>query len=237
MEFAKISTIGQVYTVYSRKYDEDLPQPFSEPAVLLSPSLSADFAVSGIKNAKTTTADPYTSAICSAAYLNMKSGLPLSEITFETESGNVEIFNTGVGQYLITLNKCKHLSEKTMHVGGSDIEFSDVLCGSVCRIAFVNEDAVVRPELARILTLASDRIPSAVVFATAPNSCGEISRLRSYFEHSAAPPSRAAICAVAAYAAYICGTSRFSTVRFPSGVIADTSFSSVTLHVSAQVTE
>lgn len=237
MDFAKISTMGQDYALYSQKYGESSNIDFSKPGALLYPSITADFAVSGIKNGTVTTADSYTSAICAAAYLLEKRGLPLSEISFETANGNIEIFNTGVGEYLLKLNKCKLLYTKSTCIEGTAVDFCDVLCSALCRVAFVPPDAVVRPELARVLTVSSDRMPSAVVFAAAPNEVGEIPKIRSYSAHSAAPPSRAAICAATAYAAYISGLSKSGLVSFPSGARAVTGFSSVELHAAAHVVE
>ena len=106
--------------------DEIINRYIEENLVFILPSIEEDFKIAAFKNKKPLI-EYYSSAICAAHYLIEKMGLPLSEITFETPNGKIEIFNTGACKFTASIDRCKFLFAKEEEFQGCYIECVDVL--------------------------------------------------------------------------------------------------------------
>ncbi len=101
-------------------------------AVILLPSIEADFYIEVYSKRKDLITDNYAAAISAAAFLVLKRGLPLSEIRFETSTDFVDVFYTDNGMFSVPIQKCKELCTKTTEFFGCETEYTDVsLCDTV----------------------------------------------------------------------------------------------------------
>ncbi len=167
-----------------------------EYAVFLSPSMDADYYIEAYSKKKKTLSDHYAAAVSAAAFLVLKRGLPLSEISFETASGFIDVFCTGSGLFTVSIQKCKHLYTKTLDVMGCDIRYIDILAGNPCRVIntknIENFDVSCLP---RFVT-ADENFPAAVVLSS--NNGGEVD-IVAYTDFNFSAPPRLSLFAAAAY--------------------------------------
>lgn len=150
---------GVLQTEFLSKYD-------FEYAVIISPSVEADFHISTYSKGENIILDNYAAAISAAAFLVLKRGLPLSEISFETPSGIVNIFCTGDSMFKVLITECKELCTKSTEILGCEIEYTDVLLwGTVRVVKAKNIEAFDVSALPGFL-LAGGKLPDSVALSS-----------------------------------------------------------------------
>ena len=135
-------------------------------AVVLSPSIEADFYINTYSKRKDLMMDNYAAAISAAAFLTLERGLPLSEFSFETPFQKIDVFYTGNGIFNISIQKCKELYTKTTEISGCEIDYTDIsLCGTV---RVVKTKDIERFDLSALpgFLLAGKRIPDSVILTS-----------------------------------------------------------------------
>ena len=133
MKPEKISVMDEAFFLYSLTGDEGYDE-VRDGAVILLPSLSADFLVRTANKCGVLPTDYYAAAVSAAAFLIMRRGLPLSEIFFETPHGNLEICCTGRGFFTLTVPKCKLLSRGSQEIMGCEVPVAEVITGAKYKV-------------------------------------------------------------------------------------------------------
>lgn len=156
------SSLSESIETVKRKYKED-------NLVFILPSLKEDFKIEAYKGEKTQI-EYISSSICAACFLIESQGLPLSEISFESPNGKIQIIRTGAGLYELALNKCKQLFTKTIELCGCDIEYSEIILLSRVRVCLVKDsDFFSSDVMAELFKIAE---PCVVLAITHPfNGC------------------------------------------------------------------
>ena len=218
----EISILDESYLLFSLPNDSKIPEcaRIGERCVFLLPSVSADFRITGCGKGGKPFFDYYSAAVCAAAYLTVKCGLPLTEINFETPNENLEIFCTGSGSFSVKINKCKLLFSNHIEICGCVPDVFEVDTGGAFRVASVPSDAKFSESLAPRLAGAALPLPQAVILSTLRDN--ELS-IKAYADYNPTPPSTLLCYAAAAYKEGR-GTSRLS---LGNGAAATVGFSSV----------
>ncbi len=178
--------------------------------LILTPSLTADFSISAHPVFKNGLSEHYAAALCAAAFLIFKRGLPLDSILFETPDENIEVFNTGTASIAVKLEKCKLLTTNSTQILGSDVKYTDVDMKFMLRTAPIPSVASATQELAAHYLLASEPLPAAVVFY---ENTGNTIKTACFSSHAKYKPS-----ALAAFAAAACAVSHGEAVSSADGV-------------------
>lgn len=238
MNYTKIRVLGDEMHLFSLKDDKEW-QGNTSRAVLLLPSLTADFKISTDKE----NSDCYAAALSAAAFLIEKRGLPLSDILFETPHGNIQVFNTGKGEFSFTINKCKLLCANSAFVKGCDVEFFDVFVGSACRVIYTKDTELFSLDSLPSFVTVGERIPDAVVLLgehkkysakeSPVQNEGFSYKAEAYTEHARASLSTPLIYAAAAYSEYIRKGKR--EISFSDESRCSINYSSVTLYVKPKI--
>ena len=150
---------GVLQTEFLNKYD-------FEYAVIISPSVEADFHISTYSKGKRLIIDNYAAAISAAAFLVLKRGLPLSEISFETPSGIVNIFCTGDSMFKVLITECKELCTKSKEILGCEIEYTDVLLWDTVRVVKAKNIEAFDVSALPVFLLAGGKLPDSVVLSS-----------------------------------------------------------------------
>ena len=218
----EISVLDESYLFFSLSLDGDASEyvHIGERCVFLLPSVIADFRVTGYEKNGKPLYDYYSAAVCAAAYLIRKRGLPLSEITFETPKGILEIFCTGSGSLSLKINKCKLLLSNHIEICGCVPNAFDADLGGVFRVVSIPFDAEIGKALAPRLVSAALPLPEAVILSTLRDNGLFI---KVYSDHNPTPPSKLLCCAAAAFTTGR-GGAEFS---LENGSMAMVSFSTV----------
>ncbi len=135
-------------------------------AVILSPSTEADFYIKTYSRRKDLIIDNYAAAISAAAFLVLKRGLPLSEISFETNSGFIDVFCTGNGLFGVKIQKCKQLFTKSAELLGCDIEYTDVLLSGAVRVVKTKNMETFDISSLSCFLFAGEKLPDSVALSS-----------------------------------------------------------------------
>lgn len=198
----EISVLGEDFLFFSltSESEADAALKFSKRSAILLPSLNADFRIAGYYEKGKPLCDYYSAALCAAVHLVKKRGLPLSDITFETPNGNLEILCTGDGIFTVSVDKCKLLLSNSIPLAGCMLDIKDVFSKSVFRVVRVGD--VLRFDKKMLPRIASSQLPmpcSVVLYS----SDGRRICVRSYADYNPAPPSSILINAAVAYSEYL----------------------------------
>ncbi len=180
--------------------------------VILLPSLDADFRVIGYEKGGKPLYDYYSAALCAAAHLTSKQGLPLSEIVFEIPTGFLKIACTGGGLFSVDVNKCKLMLPKNVEICGCEADVCDVLAQGLFRVMTVCDAARFDKKVLSRLSSAVLPLPSAVVLSSLEN---ERLSVRTYTDYNPTPPSSLLAYAAAAYRAWEEKRLSFSCAMLP----------------------
>ena len=218
----EISVLDESYLLFSLPYggNESDYARVGERCVFLVPSVNADFRITGLGKGGKPLYDYYSATVCAAAYLTVKCGLPLTEISFETPNGNLEILCTGSGSFSVKMNECKLLFSNHIEICGFVPDVAEVETGGIFRVASVPSDAKFSEALAPRLAGAAFPLPQAVILSTLRDN--ELS-IKAYADYNPTPPSTLLCYAAAAYKEGR-GTARLS---LGNGALATVGFSSV----------
>ena len=227
MKPAKISVMDEPHILYSLPC-ENSSCGLTDGAVILLPSLTADFLVKTYSDGSKRPTDYYAAAVCAAAFLVLERGLPLSEITFETPSGNISISYTGGNLFSLTIPKCKFLFTNSNEIMGCEVKSSDVLVGARYRVIHTAHGEGFDTKGLPLFLTRTGEMPDAVVHSYF--SDGEL-KYFSYADHSLKKPSSLSLFAAAAYNAHraVSQERRF----FHAESIAQVELSQVTVTVGA----
>ena len=170
MSPVRINVMGDDFLVFSLPYgnfDIDFLSGYEfDYAVVLMPSIKADFYIKTYSKRKNLIDDNYAAAISAAAFLILLRGLPLSEIRFETDFGFIDIFYTGDCLFSVLIDKCKELFTKSKNLLGCEIEYTDVFVGKRVRVVKTkNIDAFDTSALSGFL-LADEKMPDSVTLTS-----------------------------------------------------------------------
>ncbi len=198
-----VSIIDEVFAVFS--YSESrFPDDFTmlsnvDFAVILSPSDTADFKISAWDVFEKPMLEYYSSAFAAASFLIFERGLPLSEITFETPCGIIEVFDTGKGFLSLIIRNCKQLYTKVIEIAGCSAEYTDVYISFSARCVKTSAVHACAEDLGVHYLLHGNSVPSsALVYEIR----GNVISFSYYSEHSKCKISSLAAFAAAAYTAY-----------------------------------
>ena len=232
MQPTKINVMGDDFLLFSLAHGREAPCKAiscgAKAAVLLMPGIEEDFSITAYSDGGKPMCEYYAAAICAAAFLKQKRGLPLSEFTFETPGGIVEVFSTGADKYTIAVQKCKQLYIKSIDLLGCDFEYSDIR---------VNEQ-LFRTVSATDIKLFDRRILPKLVAVGASMPCSIVLSSSSkgklmtdyYTDFSSVKPTRLLINAAAAYKEYLSGHSADADFLLEDGASAcRVQYSTVTL--------
>lgn len=135
-------------------------------AVILSPSIAADFYIKVYTKTKDLIKDNYAAAISAAAFLVLERGLPLTEISFETNSGIIDVFYTDLDVFSVSILKCKELCTKTTESLGCEMNYTDVtISGTVRALESKDSESFDLSVLSDFLH-AGERFPDAVILTS-----------------------------------------------------------------------
>lgn len=170
MDPVKIRVMGDDFLIFSLVEKAERMEILNgfefEYAVFLTPSIDADYYIEAYSKKKEILSDYYAAAISAAAFLVLKRGLPLSEISFETPSGIVNIFCTGDSMFKVLITECKELCTKSTEILGCEIEYTDVLLwGTVRVVKAKNIEAFDVSALPGFL-LAGGKLPDSVALSS-----------------------------------------------------------------------
>ena len=193
-----ISVLGDVLLLFSLPHESEIKNALAkgDRCVILLPSLVADFRILGYEKCGKPLHDYYSAAVCAAMHLTERSGLPLSEISFETPQGIVEILRTGDGLFCVKVNKCKQLLSKTVEIRGCETDVLDVDVGGKIRVVPTLDVARFDKATSARLSSAALPLPSAVVLSA---RVGQRLLVRAYTDYNPTPPSSMLTFAAAAY--------------------------------------
>jgi hypothetical protein len=204
MQPAKISVMGDDFLLFSLSEGGEVPSNAAygvKAVVLLGVGTNEDFSLTAYSAENTPVCEYCSAAICAAAFLKQKRGLPLSEFTFETPNGILEIFNTGVDKYTATLPKCKRLYTKGVDLLGCDAEYSDIsVSGNLFRAVSSKDIRLFDRKILPSLLTIEGNLPSSAVLSSSKGG-----RLFSdcYTEFSTVKPTSLIVNAVSAYNEYL----------------------------------
>ena len=179
----EISVLGDRFLFFSLPSDEEIKNvvSFDKRCVILLPSLDADFKIVGYEKGGAPLCDYYSAAICAAVHLVKKRGLPLSEISFQTPKGILQILCTGGGMFGVLVNKCKLLLSKDVEICGCEPDVCDVEVHGKFRVMRLCEvDGFEKKNLKRLASVALP-LPCAVVLSSMEN--GKL-RVRTYTDYN-----------------------------------------------------
>lgn len=193
-----ISVLGDVFLLFSLPHEREIADALikGKRCVILLPSLVADFRILGYEKCGKPLHDYYSAAICAAMHLTKKSGLPLSEISFETPQGILEILCTGDGLFCVRVDKCKRLLSKTVKIRGCETDVFDIDAGEKIRVVPTSDVARFDRATSARLSSAALPLPSAVVLSS---RVGDRLSVRTYADYNPTPPSSVLTSAAAAY--------------------------------------
>lgn len=198
MRATEIEVIGDVFRVFSlSERDEKTCRDAacaSHTAVLLSPCMRGDFSVAVYHNGKSSAPDSFAAAVAAAAFLVVKRGLPLDEITFETLHGSVCVRCNKDGYFNVLIPKCKEMYTDKCELLGCETEYTDVCMPDVCRFLRSCSLEHLDMRVLKSLVACGARLP-AVTAAVAVFD-NRIS-LVAYNGNTVFPPSRLALCGAA----------------------------------------
>ena len=197
----EINVLGDSFLFFSFESEKRLDEALvlGKRCVILLPSLLADFRVIGYESNKKELYDYYSAAICAAAHLTEKRGLPLSDLSFETPNGIIEIFHTGVGLFTVNINKCKVLLSKSVELCACRLDACDVFVNGIFRVVGASSAKRFDDKLLPRLAGADFPLPCAAVVCSSER--GRIS-LKRYSDYNPTPPSSVLTYAAAAYKEY-----------------------------------
>lgn len=193
-----ISVLGDVFLLFSLPSDREIENALAkgEKCVILLPSLAADFRILGYEKCGKALHDYYSASVCAAMHLTKRSGLPLSEISFETPHGILEILCTDEGLFHVKVDKCKQLLSKTIGIRGCETDVFEVDAGGKIRVVPTSDVACFDNATSARLASAVLPLPCAVVLSS---RVGGRLLVRVYADYNQAPPSSVLTSAAAAY--------------------------------------
>ena len=194
----EISVLGDRFLFYSLPSDDEAAKvlELGVRCIILLPSLDADFRIVGCEMGGKPLCDYYSAAVCAAAHLTLKQGLPLSEIGFETPQGFLKIFCTGDGLFHVAVDKCKLLLSKSIEICGCESDVYTVLAhGMFCVMRICDVTRFDKKALRRLASVSLP-LPSAVVLTSMKNSTLSV---RTYADYNQSPPSSVLEYAAAAF--------------------------------------
>lgn len=150
---------GVLQTEFLNKYD-------FEYAVIISPSAKADYHISTYSKEKKPLTDNYAAAISAAAFLVLKGGLPLYEISFEAPSEIVNVFCTGNGFFTVLIPNCKQLYTKTIELLGCGIEYTDVSVKRGVRVVKTKSIENFDKSMLSAFLLRGENLPDSVILSS-----------------------------------------------------------------------
>lgn len=194
----EISVLDESYLLFSLPCGANVSEyaRVGERSVFLLPSVNADFRIMGFGKGGKPLYDYYSAAVCAAAYLAVKCGLPLAEINLETPNGNLEILCTGSDSFSVKINKCKLLFSNHIEICGCIPDVAEVETGGMFRVASVPFCAKFSEALAPRLAGAAFPLPQAVILSTLRDN--ELF-IKAYADYNPIPPSTILCYAAAAY--------------------------------------
>ncbi len=179
-----INIFNEEYFLFSVS-ENDAKNGYASPllgnTVILSPSLCADIRVDAYSSTNRSFCEHYAAALCAAAFIILKRGLPLGSLITETPNGNIEIFNTGRGVFSVNIIKCKVLYTKTVEIMGCDLSFYDVDLGFPVRAIPTSSLDGFDVNAIPLCLLFGNRLPCAVVVY---EMVGDVVKFRRFDTHS-----------------------------------------------------
>ena len=204
-----IGLMNELFMLYSLSAVPDSVEEFiagnnTANTVFLTPGTDADFSVRAYNRSACLFKEHYAAALVAAAFLVSKRGLPLSEITFETPSGNIDIFNTGGGVYVAVIKKRKQSCTKSTDILGCGVESTDVFFDFCVRCAHVGSLDNVDEEAFSLYLSVGNSVPADVVIYELSEDLLKIKRVPKYLKH---PISNITAFAAASCSAFCRGES------------------------------
>ena len=138
-------------------------------SIFLMPGNSADFMLAAFCANKEEAAEYYTSALCAAAFLITKRGLPLSELVFETPEGEIEIFHTDTDKFSVKIPKCKQMLSFSTELFGSDIKGRDLVVKKRFRALHADDISVFSDDVLKRLVILDEPLPCGVLVSSSSN--------------------------------------------------------------------
>ncbi|MBO7304864.1 MAG: hypothetical protein J6V09_06550 [Clostridia bacterium] len=198
MKPEQIGIMDEKHLLYSLR-GEEKELPSADGAVILLPSLTADFYVTSSPSGRRECADYYTAAVCAAAFLTLKRGLPLAEITFDTPDGSIEIFCTGGGLFTFNIPKCRLLSTESREIMGCEVKSADVFVKNRYRVIHTATDEGFDGKVLPTFLTEAHPMPTAVVHSYFGDGNLNFS---AYCGQAVKKPTPLSLFAAAAYNAY-----------------------------------
>lgn len=198
MRATEIEVLGDVFCVFSLSERDEKPccdaACASHTAVLLSPCMRGDFSVAVYRNGKSSAPDSLAAAVAAAAFLVVRRGLPLDEITLETLHGSVCVRCNKDGYFGIFIPKCKEIYTDKCELFGCETEYTDVCMPDVCRFLHACSLEQFDMRVLKGLVTCGTRLPAVTAAVTVSDN--RIS-LVAYNGNTVFPPSRLALCGAA----------------------------------------
>ncbi len=228
MQPYRIKILDDDFLVFSSAgVDEKYARQENISTVIINPSVESDFEIKALDKHGRTSGDVLTPTVAATLFLTERRGLPLTEFSFKTAGGNVEVFDTGSHNLSVKLPKCKFLCTKTETVKGCDATYNDIDVGGTFRTISVENVGKFDRELLSLLILSGERLPSSVIASSFQNG---VLSLRSLSDFSVTKPFSLTEYVAAAYNEHV--ISKFRQRSFPisnGGLTVDINCDFITL--------
>ena len=169
MEYFTLSMIDNDFTVIplTEPNEEKMAESISKSTrktLFIYPSLSSDFAIRGFSNTGKSELDTLSLAFAAAKFFIEKRGLPLSDFTFETERGIVEVFHTPSGFYRAKAPCSFKILARQREVFGCDVTSYDLYSDFFVRAVRVDKFEGADRERFYSFFKLNEPLPDAVLF-------------------------------------------------------------------------
>ena len=163
MTKTKIAFCTEEFDFFSVKNKDDvfeiLENGLGRKSIFLMPGKSADFMLMAYNVNKDEMLEYYTSALCAAAFLVTKRGLPLHEIVFETSEGEIKIIHTDTDGFSVKIAKCKQILTLSAELFGCDVKWRDLFVKKRIRAVHTDDISVFSNDVLKRLLLLDGPLP------------------------------------------------------------------------------
>ncbi len=197
----RIKLLDDEFCVFSSAcVKNEVPKDEGANTVIINSSLACDFALEVCDKLGNPSSDVIAASISATLFLREKRGLPLTEFSYETRHGNVEVFYTGHTSFLVKPPKCKLSYTNKTTLLGCETLYNDIDVGICARAISVENLEKFDKETLKLLVFSEKMTPS-VTLASSYLS-GYLSYL-CYSDFSRQRVSELSLCTLAAYNEYV----------------------------------
>ncbi|MBE6645460.1 MAG: hypothetical protein E7612_08830 [Ruminococcaceae bacterium] len=191
MTKSKITVCTEKYELFSVENRDEafeiLKKELSYKSIFLMPGDSSDFKLLAYDLNKEELSEYYTSALCAAAFLINKRGLPFSEVDFETPEGKIEIFYTDADKFSVKITKCKQLLSYSTEIFGCEIKYRDLLVKKKFRAIHTDDILLISDDILKSLVLVDDSLPCGVLASASQNGELAVRYYSDFISESVSP--------------------------------------------------